>query len=232
LSIKRHIPNSLTSLNLFAGMVGIHFATQGDLEGATYCIILAAVFDFLDGFAARLLKVSSDIGKQLDSLADLVTFGVLPSFILFQLIVNTTEDPYLPFVAFLIGIFSAIRLAKFNIDERQSDRFIGVPTPANALFLSTLPFLMDRFEFIGDLLDHSIILVVLTLVCSFLLIAELPLLALKFKNKSWKGNEFRFLLIILGTFIVISLGWAGVPLVIITYIVLSVVEGLVQKNAP
>lgn len=232
MSIKRHIPNSLTSLNLFAGMVGIYLANHDNLEGATYCIIVAAVFDFLDGFAARLLKVSSEIGKQLDSLADLVTFGVLPSFILFQLLVDTTQDPYLPFVAFLVGIFSAIRLAKFNIDERQSDRFIGVPTPANALFLSTLPFLMDRFELVSDLLDNSIVLVVLTLVCSFLLIAELPLIALKFKNKSWKGNEFRFVLIGLGALMVISLGWAGVPLLIITYIVLSVVEGFVQKNAP
>ncbi|UJP63311.1 CDP-diacylglycerol--serine O-phosphatidyltransferase [Mongoliitalea daihaiensis] len=232
MTFKQHIPNSLTSLNLFSGMVGIYFAFQGDLTFAAYCIFLAAVFDFLDGFAARLLKVSSEIGKQLDSLADLVTFGVLPAFILFQLIEQNTSNTILPFIAFIIGVFSAVRLAKFNIDERQSDRFIGVPTPANALFISTLPFLMDKFGNSVAFLENAYVLVCLALICSFLLVAELPLIALKFKTKQWKGNEFRFILIILGATLILSLGWAGIPLLIITYIVLSVVEGLVQKNAP
>lgn len=212
-------------------MVGIYFANQGDLRLATYCIFIAAVFDFFDGFAARLLKVSSDIGKQLDSLADLVTFGVLPSFILFKMIEQNTPFDYLPFTAFLIGIFSAVRLAKFNIDERQSDRFIGVPTPANAIFISTLPFLVERFGNLMSFIENPYVLVLIAIISSFLLIAELPLIALKFKSKQWKGNEFRFSLLIIGAALLLSLGWAGAPLLIITYIVLSVVEGLVQKNA-
>lgn len=231
MNITKHIPNSLTSLNLFSGMVGIYFANQGDLRLATYCIFIAAVFDFLDGFAARLLKVSSDIGKQLDSLADLVTFGVLPSFILFKMIEQHASSEYLPFAAFLIGIFSAIRLAKFNIDDRQSDRFIGVPTPANAIFISTLPFLVERFGGMMSFIENPYVLVVIAIISSFLLIAELPLIALKFKSKQWKGNEFRFSLLVIGAVLLLSLGWAGAPLLIITYIVLSVVEGLVQKNA-
>lgn len=212
-------------------MVGIYLANTGNLEWAAYCIFIAAIFDFLDGFAARLLRVSSEIGKQLDSLADLVTFGVLPAFILFQLIQAQTSSEYLPYSAFLIGIFSAIRLAKFNIDERQSDRFIGVPTPANALLISTLPFLIQRFGASVYFLENPIVLVLLAFIMSFLLVAELPLIALKFKTKGWKGNEFRFTLIGLGVLFLVSLGWAGVPLLIITYIVLSVVEGIVQKNA-
>lgn len=212
-------------------MVGIYLANAESLEWAAYCIFIAAVFDFLDGFAARLLRVSSEIGKQLDSLADLVTFGVLPAFILFQLIQTQTSSEYLPFAAFMIGIFSAIRLAKFNIDERQSDRFIGVPTPANALLIATLPFLIQRFGASVSFLENPYVLVLLAVIMSLLLVAELPLIALKFKTKGWKGNEFRFILIGLGGLFLVSLGWAGVPLLIITYIVLSVVEGIVHKNA-
>jgi CDP-diacylglycerol--serine O-phosphatidyltransferase len=229
--IKQHIPNALTSLNLASGMAGILFVLDGQLDYGAYLIFLAALFDFLDGFVARILKVSSEIGKQLDSLADMVTFGVLPAFILFSMIESNTENSYLPYTAFLIGIFSALRLAKFNIDLRQSDRFIGVPTPANALFISTLPFLSEKFPFFENLLSNPTVLVALGLVMSYLLIAELPLVALKFKDFSFSKNIFRYLVVASALISLILFGIAGIPFAIILYIALSITEALITRNA-
>ena len=230
MNIKAHIPNFLTCMNLFCGMLGIYLVFQGNIHAGAYCIFLAAGFDFFDGFAARLLKVSSAIGKELDSLADLVTFGVLPSFILFQMVSFQTENSYLPFLTFSVGIFSALRLAKFNIDTRQSDRFIGVPTPANALLLSTLPFLFEKFGSLDQVLNHPIGLLAISIGMSFLLVAELPLIALKFKNLSFKDNVFRFLTLVIGLISVLTLGLAGIPLVIISYILLSLAERMVVRH--
>lgn len=229
--IKQHIPNALTSLNLASGMAGILFVLDGQLDYGAYMIFLAAVFDFLDGFVARLLKVSSEIGKQLDSLADMVTFGVLPAFILFSLIESNSDNIYLPYTAFLVGIFSALRLAKFNIDLRQSDRFIGVPTPANALLISTIPFLSEKSTFFENLLSNPIALVLIGIVMSFLLVAELPLIAMKFKDFSFSNNIFRYSVIISSVISLILLGIAGIPFAIIFYIALSFIEALVSKNA-
>lgn len=212
-------------------MAGIIFVLDGQLDYGAYMIFLAAVFDFLDGFVARILKVSSEIGKQLDSLADMVTFGVLPAFILFSMIEYQTENQYLPYVAFLIGIFSALRLAKFNIDLRQSDRFIGVPTPANALLISTLPFLSEKSPFFENLLSNPVALVLIGIVMSFLLIAELPLIALKFKDFSFPNNLFRYSVITSSVISLILLGIAGIPFAIIFYIALSFIEAVVSKNA-
>ncbi|AGA79065.1 CDP-diacylglycerol--serine O-phosphatidyltransferase [Echinicola vietnamensis] len=224
MKIKKHIPNTITCMNLASGMAGIYFVLQGNLFAATYFILIAAVFDFLDGMVARLLKVHSEIGKQLDSLADLVTFGVLPSFVLFQLLKVPFPDGYLPFFAFIIGIQSAMRLAKFNIDTRQSDRFIGVPTPANALLICTLPFLAEHFAWAGSMIQNRYFLLSLTVVLAFLLTAELPLIALKFKNLSFGDNVFRYLVIAIGAISVLWLGLAGVPFIILSYILLSLVE--------
>jgi len=229
--IKQYIPNTLTSLNLASGMAGILFVLNGQLDYGAYWIFLAAVFDFLDGFVARILKVSSEIGKQLDSLADMVTFGILPAFILYAMVESNTENAYLPFSAFLIGIFSALRLAKFNIDLRQSDRFIGVPTPANALLISTLPFLSEKSELFGKFLANPFVLVGIGIVMSFLLVAELPLIALKFKDFSFSNNLFRYSVIISSVISLILLGIAGIPFAIIMYIALSFIEALVSKNA-
>jgi CDP-diacylglycerol---serine O-phosphatidyltransferase len=229
--IKKHIPNALTSLNLACGMAGILFVLDGNLEYGAYFIFLAAVFDFLDGFVARILKVNSEIGKQLDSLADMVTFGVLPAFILFSMIESSSAHPYLPYTAFLVGIFSALRLAKFNIDTRQLDRFIGVPTPANALLISTLPFLAEKSEFFGGLLSNPYFLVGIGLVMSFLLVAELPLIALKFKEYSFRKNIFRYLVLVFSLISLIIFGIAGIPFAIIMYIALSFIEALITRNA-
>jgi CDP-diacylglycerol---serine O-phosphatidyltransferase len=229
--IRRNIPNFLTCMNLALGMLGIYLVLGGNIKAGAYCIFLAAVCDFLDGFVARLLKVQGEMGKQLDSLADLVTFGVLPAMIMFAMIDSGSESEYLPFAAFLIGIFSAWRLAKFNIDERQSDRFIGVPTPANALLISTLPFLAESSATAQNLLSNPTLLLAITLVMSFLLVAELPLIALKFKDYSFQKNVFRYLILIVSLIFLIILGIAGIPFAIIFYIAASIIEALVARNA-
>jgi CDP-diacylglycerol---serine O-phosphatidyltransferase len=228
--IRKHIPNSLTSLNLLCGMLGIYFVLGEEISYGAYFIFIAALFDFLDGFLARILKVHSEIGKQLDSLADLVTFGVLPAFILFQMISENTDSEFLPFLALIVGIFSAIRLAKFNVDTRQSDRFIGVPTPANALLICTLPFTVERFPVLSDTLHNPYFLIGLAMVMSFLLVAELPLIALKFKNFRFSDNAYRFLVLIIGIICLIAFGLGGIPFVILSYILLSVAEGLTSKK--
>jgi CDP-diacylglycerol--serine O-phosphatidyltransferase len=146
--MKKHIPNILTLSNLFAGCIGLVFAFDGNLIYASYAIWIAAIFDFFDGFSARMLNVSSPIGKELDSLADMVTFGVLPSMILYQMI-ESHPIPNLGYGAFILALFSALRLAKFNVDTRQSTTFIGMPTPAAAFFVSGLPFWMEQFPQLG-----------------------------------------------------------------------------------
>lgn len=229
--MKKHIPNSLTSANLICGMLGIVFVLNGQIKFGAYFIFAAAIFDFLDGFVARLLKVHSEIGKQLDSLADLVTFGILPAFILFKMVEANTDIWYLPYVVFVIGVFSALRLAKFNIDERQSDRFIGVPTPANALLISALPFLSEKSPFFENLLQNPYVLISISLVMSYLLVAELPLIALKFKDFYFLKNIFRYFVIALTLISLILLGIAGIPFAIILYIALSVIEAWITKNA-
>lgn len=236
MNIKKHIPNTITSCNLLCGCIGIVLCFDGQLETAAYLMGLAMLFDFADGFVARLLKVSSPIGKELDSLADMVTFGVLPSVIMFHLMQATACDtgqctgviprPYFPYFAFIIAIFSAVRLAKFNVDTRQSDSFIGVPTPANAFFIGALPFLIGEYTFIA----HPKVLLGITFVMSYLLVAELPLLALKFKNYSFKDNLYRYLLIISSLLFLVFFQYAGVPMVIITYILLSVLNNMQKKE--
>ncbi|MBD8487207.1 CDP-diacylglycerol--serine O-phosphatidyltransferase [Echinicola sp. CAU 1574] len=230
MNIKKHIPNAITCMNLACGMAGVYFVLEGKIHYATYFIIAAAVFDFLDGMVARLLKVQGEIGKQLDSLADLVTFGVLPSFVIFQMLKQVFPEGFVPFLSFIIGIQSAMRLAKFNIDTRQTDRFIGVPTPANALLICTLPFLADQFTWAKDLIQNGYFLLFLTFIMAILLTAELPLIALKFKNFRFQENIFRYLVILIGLVSLIFLGIAGVPFIIIGYILLSLIESRIHPN--
>lgn len=212
MSLLRHLPNALTCCNLLCGCLGIIFINDID---PIWFIGAACVFDFLDGFAARMLRVSSPIGKELDSLADMVTFGVLPSIYWYHLI----EHPQLKYVSFLIAVCSAIRLAKFNIDERQSEGFIGVPTPANALFLVTFPWL-----FTGHLVPMYVAIGVI-LLFSWLMVSPLPLFALKFKHFGWKGNELRFTFLIGSVLLIGIFQVAGVALCIILYILASLIRG-------
>ncbi len=194
----------------------------------------AAILDFFDGFVARALNAHSDIGKQLDSLADMVSFGVAPGFIFFTLSgqcfapAGFCINMYLPF---LIIIFSAVRLANFNIDTRQSDSFIGVPTPANAIFISSLPFIIQQDHYgIAALLQHPYFLTLFPLLSAYMLVAELPLLALKFKNFGWKGNEFRFVLIASSVLSVALFQYLGIAIAIILYILISIIYNLTHKT--
>jgi len=221
MSIKKHIPNSITCCNLISGCIATCFAFFHDPELALLWIIIGAIFDFFDGMSARALHVSSPIGKELDSLADDITFGVAPSTILFsQLLVLDTPNflaplaSFLPFVAYLMAAFSALRLAKFNLDERQSMGFIGMPTPANALFWGSL--IISSHEWLESFSYSYPLLILLMLLSSWLLISEIPMFALKFKHWGWQGNQLRY------GFVIIS------ALVVIANIVLSGYEGFLK----
>ena len=226
--ITRHIPNTVTCCNLFSGCLAIVAAYQGDYRMALAFIVLGAIFDFFDGMLARLLKAYSPLGKELDSLADDITFGVAPSMIVFSLFkevnVPTCLSPiadYLPYAAFLIAVFSALRLAKFNIDTRQTSSFIGVPTPANALFWGAL--VVGAHDFLVSTHFNAIFLLVLVLVTSWLLVSEIPMFSLKFKNLSWHDNRVRFIFLLGCVPLVLTLGVAGLAAIIIWYALLSLI---------
>lgn len=224
MNLKSQIPNAFTLLNLLSGVVGIVWVLNGNVLSGAYFILISAGLDFFDGFAARILKVPSEIGKQLDSLADLVSFGVLPGFVLFQMVREQSTVDWYPYLTLIVPLLSAYRLAKFNIDTRQSDQFIGLPTPANALFLSTLPYFALRWPEISGWLSSPLVLVLIAWVMAILLVVELPLIALKFKNFSFAQNVFRYVLILVSALLVISFGLAGIPMVILAYIGLSIIE--------
>lgn len=219
--LTKHLPNFLTICNLLCGCIGIVLVFDGELFYATYLIWLAAVFDFFDGFVARWLKAYSDIGKELDSLADMVTFGALPAFIMFHLLNDAFGESYLPWLAFAIAAFSALRLAKFNIDTRQSDSFIGLPTPANGLFISALPFVLEQQNSLANFVANGYVLLAITIIFSLLLVAELRLFALKFKNMSWQDNKVRFVFIALCMVLIPLFQISAIPLIILLYIIMS-----------
>ncbi|AWM34671.1 CDP-alcohol phosphatidyltransferase family protein [Hymenobacter nivis] len=240
--MKKHLPNALTCLNLLCGCLALTFIFNPGLHNlvvGAYFVGLAAVADFLDGLVARALRVSSPIGKDLDSLADMVSFGVVPGAMLFQLIISALglSGPaaaplasglqYLPFAAFTITIFSALRLAKFNNDTRQTNSFIGLPTPASTLVVASLPLILAAHA--GEpttatgLVLNPWVLLGLTLLLSGLLVAELPLFALKFKSFGLVGNRQRYLFLLLAAALGLWLHAAAVPLVVLLYVGLSVV---------
>ncbi|MEO1096518.1 MAG: CDP-diacylglycerol--serine O-phosphatidyltransferase [Bacteroidota bacterium] len=225
MGFKKHIPNLLTCCNLACGSVGIVQVFNNELHYAAYLIWAALIFDFLDGFVARLLKVHSPMGKELDSLADMVTFGLLPAAICFQILNNLTPLIWLPYAGFLITIFSALRLAKFNIDERQADSFIGLPTPANTLFISSLIFVDQLWLTLPVLLS-------LIVVFSCLLVAPLEMLALKFKHFGWRGNEVRYIFIGISLVSILLFWQLALPVIIIAYICLSIIKKVfLSKNS-
>ncbi len=230
MNLKAQFPNFITLLNLLSGVLGILWVLDGQVLYGAYFVILSAGFDFLDGFAARLLKVQSDMGKELDSLADVVSFGVLPGIVLYSLTKEQTDSQFLPYLTLIVPMLSAYRLAKFNLDTRQSDRFIGLPTPANALLLTTLPHLVAHWPELAPWITSPIALVVIAWAASILLVSELPLIALKFKNSSFADNIYRYTLLFLGSFCFAWLQLAGIPLIIIAYLLLSGVEQLFLKK--
>jgi CDP-diacylglycerol--serine O-phosphatidyltransferase len=235
--MKRHIPNFLTCCNLVCGSLGIVYILTNENEGSTltavpaYFVWAACIFDFFDGFAARALKVSSPIGKELDSLADMVSFGLLPAVFMYKLMLQAADVPvagftsYLPFLAFLIAVCSALRLAIFNIDETQKDSFRGVPTPANTLFITGLPFLPIPFL-------HTIpVLSAITIVFSLLLVSRFELFALKFKNFTWNDNKIRFTFLMLSVLLLVILQQAAIPVLILLYILLSLTARAFAKQS-
>ncbi|BDD00143.1 CDP-diacylglycerol--serine O-phosphatidyltransferase [Persicobacter psychrovividus] len=223
-----NIPNTLTCGNLTSGCVGIVMAFHGNLLWAAALIWIGAIFDFFDGFSARLLKQFSPIGGDLDSLADMVTFGVLPSVIYFQLLSNIEHLPsYLPYLAFIMAAFSALRLAKFNVDDRQTTSFVGLPTPANAIFVSALPFILsDNILNAQNWLLNPYLLLILVVIFSFLLIAEIPMFALKFKTYGWKGNEIIYSFLLISAIAIVALKVASIPFIILLYILISVIRAV------
>jgi CDP-diacylglycerol--serine O-phosphatidyltransferase len=239
MKFTRHIPNTLTTLNLVCGLVAITLTMKGSYPQASAFILAAALFDFLDGNAARLLKAYSELGKQLDSLADLVSFGVAPGILMFHLLesgcagsCNALERMHItPYFALLIPVCSALRLAKFNIDLRQEVNFIGLPTPANAIFFASIPlvlwvqpglFSLIQVHFLESLFSNTRVLTILVVFFSYLLISDFKIFSLKFKHLGWKGNQLRFMLLALSALLLILLSLSAVPLIIMLYVLMSV----------
>lgn len=216
--MKKHLPNLLTCCNLLCGSLGIVFLLEDRGVPAAYFVWAACIFDFFDGFSARMLKVASPIGKELDSLADVISFGLLPAMVMYKLIGAATTSDVLPYTGFMIAMFSAIRLAIFNIDETQRDSFKGLNTPANSLFITSLPLIQPQ---VGDWLYQPWVLICITIVFSFLLVSRIEIFALKFKNFKWSENRVRFTFLILSVLLLATLQVLAIPLIIILYIVLS-----------
>ena len=225
----KHIPNTITCCNLICGAIAVMYAFRADYSMAFTMIICGAVFDFFDGFAARLLHVSSPVGKELDSLADVVTFGLAPAAIVYALLREQSgEASFIPYAAFLIAAFSALRLAKFNLDTRQTDTFIGLPTPANALFWSAL--VLNARHWLLNTPHAEWMMIAGVLLSCWWLLAEIPMLALKFKTYGWQGNALRYSFILLSALILIWLGWTGFWLVIVAYVLLSLAANLTRAK--
>jgi len=238
--LKKHIPNFVTVLNVLCGSIAVLFAVNGHMTATAFFVILGIFFDFFDGLLARKLKVQSELGLQLDSLADMITSGLVPRIVMFHLLSLTVDNfslvehsdylteffsdiEWLPFFGLLITLASAYRLATFNISTNQSDSFIGLPTPANTLLIISFPLIMEHQN--NDMMNTIILnpwfLIGVTLLSSFLLNSKIKLIALKFKNWSFKDNAARYLLIILALILLIIFKFAGIPLIIILYILMS-----------
>ena len=237
--MHKHIPNFITLLNLLAGLLSIYFATTGNLQLAGLLVFVAAVFDFFDGFAARLLHAKSVIGVQLDSLADMVSFGVAPAFVLFYTIrelTGTGTPEYLPFTAFVVPLFSALRLAKFNVDDEQTTSFKGLPTPATGLLLASFPIMImgcltENKGIYYDIVTNPYFLASVGLISSALMVSNIPMFSLKSSSLSWTENQTRYLFIVLSVALLILLKVAAIPLIILLYLLLSIVSGLFKNNA-
>ncbi|MGE4540321.1 MAG: CDP-diacylglycerol--serine O-phosphatidyltransferase [Bacteroidales bacterium] len=235
MKLLKFIPNLITLLNLFSGILAIYCAIKGDLNQAAYFIFIAALFDFLDGFAARLLKAYSGIGEQLDSLADVVSFGVAPAFILHELILishgrvswEVNGLDILPFVAFMVPLFAAYRLAKFNVDESQTVNFKGLPSPAAGLMIASLPLIRTQLyegqSLLYMVLTNTYFYIGIALIVSVLMVSNLPLFGLKFKKMIWKGNEIRWFFLLVSLVLILLFQALAIPFIILLYLFLSLV---------
>ncbi len=251
--IKKQIPNLFTILNLFSGIIAVIMAATDKLIEAAFFVFLGIFFDFFDGFFARKFNVTGEFGKQLDSLADMVTSGVVPGIVMFQLILFSAKESYfmelsceignwnsfeeskfylLPLIGLIIPLASAFRLAKFNLDERQTSSFIGLPTPALAIFIVSLPLIIEysNYDVLIKLLQNKYLLIFITLLGSYLLNAEIPLFALKFKNYQLADNKVRYAFLFLSILLFAIFKIVAIPIVIILYIFISVIDNMRKKN--
>ncbi len=232
--MKKHLPNLFTCLNLFTGCIAVVMVFRNHLDWAAYLIFIAAFFDLLDGLTARMMNLFSPFGKELDSLADMISFGFIPGAIMFKLFQQSDFMSWpvphsvlrlIQFAPFILTVFSALRLAKFNLDTRQTSSFIGLPTPANTLLIVSLPLIIMQSDHAdGLLLLNPFFLLILTGILSFLLVSEIPLFALKFKNLSFKENFYQYLLLSSCAILLPILKWAAIPLIFTLYFVLSFIK--------
>ena len=235
--MKKHIPNAITCCNLLSGCISIVLMCNGYAVAAGAMIFLAAVFDFFDGFAARLLKAYSPLGAQLDSLSDVVSFGVAPSFMMYYYLNQTVGLEIagfnvLPFVAFFLAVFAELRLAKFNIDDRQTTSFIGLPTPAMGLFVASLPFTLqnERLAFMASNMSNVYFLVAIVGIFSYLMVSEIPFFSLKVKNLKFKENIHIYILAVFAVAAFVFLGFAAIPFVMLFYILVSIFKDIKSQS--
>ncbi|MFP9118489.1 CDP-alcohol phosphatidyltransferase family protein [Flavobacterium sp. RNTU_13] len=247
MALKKHIPNFITLLNLASGLVALVYAFNNNWQMAFFWVCMGIFFDFWDGFFARTLKVSSPIGLQLDSLADMVTSGVVPGMAIFQMLagiaemqaeLNLESDNFylglLPYAGFIITLGSAYRLAKFNVDTRQTNSFIGLPTPANALFIMSLPVIQaysDGDGVLFELLSNPYVLVAISFISAFMLNSNIPLFSLKLKYFNWETNKVQFSFLILSILLLFFLNYLAIPLIIILYVLVSLVTNKLWHKA-
>lgn len=225
MTVRKHIPNFITMLNLFTGSVAVYYAFNGNLTVSFFAILIAGLFDFLDGLAARALKAYSPMGKELDSLADVISFGLAPGVIVFSLLEQSAYPDWVRFAGFFIPVFSALRLAKFNIDENQTSSFIGLPTPANAIFWAGM-----GYSFSGWLIENPWVTLALTTVLSGLLVSKLPMFSLKFKSLKWYENSMQYIFLVGCIVLLIVFGLKAFALIIGWYILGSVILTPLMKS--
>ncbi len=235
MQIKKYIPNVITLLNLFCGCIAIVFVSNKQFETAFFFVSLGIFFDFFDGFFARLFKVSGPLGVQLDSLADMVTSGVVPGFVMYKLLLNLTifdANSWIPYLGFIITLGACYRLANFNIDTRQSDSFIGLPTPANTLFIMSLPLVLKYSDslVVLEIFINQWVLLAITLFSAYVMNAEIPLFSLKIKDFSFQKNALQIVFLTLSVLLLIFFHYLGIPLVIIGYVLLSIVNNKFLKK--
>ena len=235
MNIKAKIPNLFTMLNLFCGCVALVFVANSQFDFAFYFVCLGIFFDFFDGFFARKFNVAGPLGVQLDSLADMVTSGVVPGYTMFILLSKTIFDGtsigFLAYLGFVITLGACFRLAKFNIDERQSDNFIGLPTPANCLFIMSIPFFLEvpsNGIIVGN--NIKIALIVISFLSAYIMNAEIPLFSLKFKNFSFAKYKLQIFFLAISAAMLFFLQILAVPMIIILYVLLSVINNMVKKK--
>lgn len=241
MTFKKHLPNLLTLGNLFCGTVATIFAVEGDFILVALFVVIGIFFDFLDGFVARILNVTGELGKQLDSLADMVTSGLVPGIVMFNLLANNQNilelnsiSSFFPYFGFILTLGACYRLAKFNIDSRQLNSFIGLPTPAMSLFVISLPLIQQssKIEFIQNLIANNYILFAVALLLTYLMISELPLFSLKFKEYSVKNNAIKYFFLAVSLLLIVFLQYVSIPLIVLLYVVLSMIITYQKRGNP